>query len=205
MKLDTKSTLVLEWPLCLRNRGLSDGGGDEMYINVSGLTRESSGSTRTYEIDEDCDLLDGSGPRRLTGTVNLLRTDKGVWVSASLDTHTDSICGRCLAEYVQPLHMAIEEEFLFEIDPFTGTRTSRSEDDQYFHIGPDQLLDLTESAIQYAALNMPMKPICRKECAGMCLDCGADLNESACSCESSPIDERWAALSMLLLGVGEEQ
>ena len=176
-----------------------------MYINVSGLTREISGSTRAYGVDEKCDLLDGSGPRRVSGTVRLLRTDKGIWVSASLDTHTDSICGRCLAEYVQPLHMAIEEEFLLSIDPFTGTRTSRREDDQYFHVGPDQVLDLTEPAIQYAAINMPMKPICRNECAGMCLHCGVDLNESSCECESSPIDERWAALSTLMLGAVEEQ
>lgn len=176
-----------------------------MYINVSGLTREISGSTRAYEVDERCDLRDGSGPRRVSGTVRLLRTDKGIWVSASLDTHTDSICGRCLAEYVQPLQMAIEEEFLLSIDPFTGTRTSRREDDQHFHVDPDQVLDLTEPAIQYAAMNMPMKPICHSECAGMCLNCGIDLNESSCECESSPIDERWAALSMLTLGAVEEQ
>ena len=176
-----------------------------MYINVSGLTREISGSTRAYEIDEGCDLLDGSGPRRVSGTVRLLRTDSGIWVSASLDTHTDSICGRCLAEYVQPLHMVIEEEFLLTIDPFTGTRTNRREDDQHFYVGPDQVMDLTEPAIQYAAMNMPMKPICRNECAGMCLDCGVDLNESSCTCESSPIDERWAALSRLMLGAVEEQ
>ena len=176
-----------------------------MYINVSGLTREISGSTRSHEIDERCDLLDGSGPRRVCGTVRLLRTDKGIWLSASLDTHTDSICSRCLAEYVQPLHMAIEEEFLLAIDPFTGTRTSRREDDQLFHVGQDQVLDLTEPAIQYAAMNMPMKPICRDECAGMCLDCGVDLNELPCACEGIRIDERWAALSRLTLGVAEEQ
>jgi uncharacterized protein len=55
-------------------------------------------------------------------------------------------------------------------------------------------LDLTEVVTQYAAISLPMKPVCRRECAGICASCGEDLNESRCTCDSSPVDSRWEAL-----------
>ena len=175
-----------------------------MYINVSSLTREPNGSTRTFEIDEHCALLEQGGPRRVSGSGTMLRTEEGIWVSARLDTGVTSTCGRCLVEYAQPVHMAIEEEFLLEVDPYSGTRVSRSEDsDQYFHVGPDHILDLTEAARQYATLNMPMKPVCREDCSGMCIECGANLDEARCRCDRAPADARWAALSTLVSG-GEQ-
>ena len=177
-----------------------------MYINVSRLTRELSGSTRVYEIDEDCALLSGSGARRISGLVTMLRTDLGIWVSAALDTGVQSKCGRCLAEYVQPVHMAIEEEYLLEIDAHTGNRMNHPEDgDQYFYVGPDHIMDLTEAATQYATLSMPMKPVCREDCAGMCIECGTDLNESRCRCNRETVDARWAALSTLVSGADQDR
>ncbi len=177
-----------------------------MYINVSRLIRELSGSTRAYEIDEDCALLDGSRPRRISGSVTMLRTDQGIWVSAGLDTGVQSNCARCLEEYVQPVHMAIEEEFLLELDEDAGTRISRSEDgDQYCYISPDHILNLTEAATQYAILSMPMKPVCREDCAGMCLECGTNLNESPCRCDKEPVDARWAVLSTLVSGADHDR
>ncbi|MCH8205564.1 MAG: DUF177 domain-containing protein [Chloroflexi bacterium] len=175
-----------------------------MYINVSSLTWEPNGSTGTFEIEEHCALLEQGEPRRVSGSVAMLRTDQGIWVSASLDTDVTSTCGRCLAEYVQPVHVAIEEEFLLEVDANTRTRMSRPEDaEQYFYIGTDHILDLTEAARQYVTLNMPMKPVCREDCAGMCIKCGANLNEALCRCDRAPADARWAALSTLVSG-GEQ-
>jgi uncharacterized protein len=46
-------------------------------------------------------------------------------------------------------------------------------------------------------LEIPMKPICREGCKGICPECGADRNEVACSC-APPVDGRWKALTSLL-------
>ncbi len=46
-------------------------------------------------------------------------------------------------------------------------------------------------------LNIPMKPLCRPDCKGLCPTCGADRNETACSCEEPTADSRWAALAAL--------
>lgn len=46
-------------------------------------------------------------------------------------------------------------------------------------------------------LELPMKPLCREDCRGLCPACGADRNSSACTC-AEPGDDRWQALKSLL-------
>lgn len=46
-------------------------------------------------------------------------------------------------------------------------------------------------------LQVPMKPLCRPECKGLCGQCGTDLNVSACVCKSSAADPRWAGLESI--------
>jgi uncharacterized protein len=44
---------------------------------------------------------------------------------------------------------------------------------------------------------MPMKPLCKAECAGLCDICGKDLNQGECSCRQEQADPRWAELLKL--------
>jgi len=44
-------------------------------------------------------------------------------------------------------------------------------------------------------LSVPMKPLCRNDCAGLCPVCGRDLNEGACNCRKEELDPRLAPLA----------
>jgi len=55
-------------------------------------------------------------------------------------------------------------------------------------------LDITEAVRQYAAVGLPMKPLCDRDCAGLCSHCGANLNRETCSCDAQEIDSRWLPL-----------
>ena len=46
----------------------------------------------------------------------------------------------------------------------------------------DHELDTEPLLFEQVQINIPMKPLCRPECAGLCPHCGADLNAGACSC-----------------------
>ncbi|MGA8109367.1 MAG: DUF177 domain-containing protein [Acidobacteriaceae bacterium] len=46
-------------------------------------------------------------------------------------------------------------------------------------------------------LTLPVRTLCRPDCKGLCPRCGRNLNAEPCSCEASPADERWTALSDL--------
>ena len=161
--------------------------------------KEPSGSGRTYDVDELLTLTDDVRGSRVMGSVSFLRTDKGVWVSASLRSELLCTCSRCLDEHRQPISMAIEEEFFPLVEAAMVGRPSRpGGGDDAFNIDRNHILDLTDAVKQYALLSMPMKPVCRADCLGICIRCGANLNEGGCVCDKTPRDSRWGALLELV-------
>ena len=160
-----------------------------MFINMSSLTLENSGSIRVYEISKESSIGACNSPNQISGSATVRRTDDGFWLSAVLLSHMKTSCSRCLVEYSQPVDMVIEEELLLEFDPYTRAQAKRPEDwDQYFYVGAEYILDLNEIATQYSTLSMPMKSVCRDDCAGICTQCGINKNESICNCNA-----RWAS------------
>jgi uncharacterized protein len=53
---------------------------------------------------------------------------------------------------------------------------------------------------QALLLSLPMQPLCKPDCAGLCPICGQDLNQGPCDCVSVEIDPRWEKLGLLLAG-----
>jgi uncharacterized protein len=45
-------------------------------------------------------------------------------------------------------------------------------------------------------LDLPLAPLCREQCQGLCPHCGTDLNDETCDCQG-PADPRWATLDEL--------
>ena len=171
------------------------GGVVGMHVNVSQLLKEPSGSRRSFEIDDRLALEDGAGESRVTGTARFLRTDKGVWVSAALESAVQATCSRCTALFDASVHLTIEEEFFPQADALTGARMQLPTDsDGSTSIDRQHDLDLADVVRQYAAISLPMKPVCGDDCAGICITCGANLNETMCTCGRTPRDSRWDAL-----------
>ena len=165
-----------------------------MHFNVSQLLRESSGARRDYTVDEAITLADGA-KAHARGKVTLLNTYRGVWVSAVLESKVVVSCSRCLTDHEQPVHIAVEEEFFLRSEVSSGATTAKGfPAGEQHRIDESHILDLSDAASQYHALGVPMQPVCREECAGLCLTCGVNLNETRCRCDSSPRDPRWSAL-----------
>ena len=171
-----------------------------MELNVSQLLMEPSGSRREYELDDPLRLCDSRGILIIRGKVSLLRTTKSIWVSAGLRSTLECECGRCLIRYGHPIHFQLEEEFIPTLNPLTGGRVQPPADGSDFYlIDENHILDLSDPVREYVTMADPMKPLCRQECAGLCVDCGSDLNQTQCACET-PIDARWGPLLDLMPG-----
>ena len=177
-----------------------------MHLNVSQLLKETSGSRRTLAVDEKVALGDVGPESRFQGTVDLMRTDRGIWVTARLDSDLSCTCGRCLKQYRQPVRVSIEEEFLVRPDPRGGAGVGNAgpffTEDSY--IAQDRILDLSEAVRQYASLATPMKPVCSDGCLGICPTCGVSRNEEQCDCDKAPRDARWGALLELVSTTEDE-
>ncbi len=169
-----------------------------MQYNIAQLLKEPMGATRSFRVEEG-PAIDLPAVVSLSGDVRVLRTHQGVLVNASLEINTALTCSRCVDDFRRASTLHIEEEFIPIIDLHTGRRADPSEEEEEeLRIDEEHLLDLTEVTRQYAISDQPMKPLCRADCLGLCLECGANLNQSACGCDSPPIDPRWGALAGLI-------
>ena len=142
-----------------------------------------------YELDMS-DAASGSvisirQPSRAAGNV---ANKAGVLTfSANVDAVCECVCARCLKEFEYPVHKQITADL---------TEGGEGGDpDGYFLQGDE--VDADEIIVTEFILDMDERLLCSEDCAGLCEDCGADLNEGPCSCKTK-IDPRLAVLGQLL-------
>lgn len=60
-------------------------------------------------------------------------------------------------------------------------------------------LDFREVIQEQVIMAIPMQPLCREDCRGLCAGCGANLNDGPCGCTGDDVDPRLAVLKNLKL------
>jgi len=155
-----------------------------IQINVAQLLKEGIGATRTFEVDDTL-YLDETTQCQVQGEVELLHTRRGILVRGTFTGTSHLVCSRCLDFFEYPLTFRMEEEFLPLVDVISGAPLPLDDDPTTFTIDDRHILDLSEAIRQYALLAIPMKPMCRPDCPGLCPQCGANLNQQRCQCPPS--------------------
>jgi len=166
-----------------------------MEINVAQLLKSPIGTTRNYEVSGEVDIFGDGCASLVGGEVSLMRTDRSILVRGTLSTGAEVTCSRCLTVFGSPLVLNIEEEYFPTVDVVSGNPVSVPDEAGCFTIDKQHMLDLTEAIRQYALLVLPMKPLCRSDCAGLCRECGLNLNLGQCGCPPKLVDPRWAVLT----------
>ncbi len=166
-------------------------------MNVSQLLRDPIGSTRDYHIDEVANVTGDGQDHSIRGDCHMLRTQRSILVKCTLNTEVELTCSRCLSKFRQPLKIRFEEEFFPTIEIQSGTPLPPPEESSNFTIDEQHTLDLTEAVRQYSLLAIPMKTLCKKDCAGLCPTCGKNLNQGRCGCPTQDTDLRWSKLAQL--------
>ncbi len=168
-----------------------------MRFNVAQLLKRATGSSRRYQIREDIEGIDPELISRepLVGEIEMVRTADGILVRGELTTAVELQCDRCLEPFIQKVEFEIEEEFQPAID--TGTEAQLPCGEEETRINDHHILDLTELMRQSIFLALPMHPVCRLNCLGLCDHCGQNLNEGPCDCEESMVDPRLEILKKL--------
>jgi len=167
-----------------------------VQINVSQLLKAVIGEVRNYDVDGQIRIDEND--IEIDGDVRLMRTDRGILVKGTLFTDVELTCSRCLGQFDHHVKVDIEEEFFPTIDVNTGITVELSEDTDCFKIDGNNILDLTDAIRQYTVMNMPLKPLCTANCAGLCPTCGANLNKTICDCPAQNTDPRWGGLQKLV-------
>lgn len=168
-----------------------------MQINVAQLLKESLGSTRALDIDGEVDLEGDTA--KVKGHVTLTRLKISILVTGEINVKLVQVCSRCQREFDNTVPFKIEEEFFPTIDINTGLPLEDTGEEGALTIDENHIIDLSEAFRQNLLVTLPMKPLCRLDCVGLCPECGADLNEVECGCKRQPEDARWAELKKVAI------
>ena len=172
--------------------------GLQLQVNVAQLLKERVGAARMFEVDGPELETDDGPPAYVRAALRLTRTDQGVWASGPVSYAEERVCSRCLAPFASRAEAQMDDVFLPSVDVSTGAklRYADDEDADANSIDERHVLDLSDALRQYRLAATELAPVCKEDCKGICPECGADLNESECSCERY-LDQRWSALREL--------
>ncbi len=135
------------------------------------------------------------GPVR--GEVELQAEASRLRLRGAVSTEVELVCGRCLATFRTDLAAQVDEWFDPDLVPSEEVLV---EDGVLVMPLEEPAVDVTEVARQHLLLAVPLAPLCRPDCAGLCPVCGADRNTARCGCPQRATDPRWEVLQNVLGG-----
>lgn len=174
----------------------------ELQFNVAQLLKESTGATRSYDVEAKLNEEFESDVivlAPLVGQVEFLRTGPNILVTGLLQTVIQKNCARCLMDFTTPVSIELEEEFYPVINVLTGTPAPiPGEVEAANLINQQNILDLSEVVWQELVVTSDGGILyCRPDCRGLCPHCGQDRNAEPCDCTENQIDPRWTGLQAL--------
>ena len=114
----------------------------------------------------------------------------GVLISGRVVSEAEGECGRCLDELREDVDQEFRELFMYE------SRKSEDEedDDEIFAMDGD-LADIETPIRDAVVLAMPLNPLCKPDCQGLCSECGERLEKLGPGHSHEKVDPRWSGLA----------
>jgi uncharacterized protein len=141
---------------------------------------ESSSFAGTYTLPvlkAGPDLYDFAEP--LTWSVEVTNTGEALLVTGTVEGVGRTACARCLDPFDVQIIGDVEGYFLMK----AGEKPDEEmEEDEFSVLDPSNTIDLVPLLNAAILVDLPLVPLCREDCKGLCPDCGINLNEETCDC-----------------------
>ncbi|MGN9795150.1 YceD family protein [Streptomyces sp. NPDC054847] len=159
--------------------------------------------SRTVDAPKDLGIADVIGVPEGAPVELDLRLEsvmEGVLVTGTTRATAEGECVRCLEPLRQEVAADFQEMFTYpDADDRGRSRTAEPADDEEDEdrlFLEDGLFDLEPVLRDAVVLALPMQPVCRETCEGLCPECGVRLDENP-DHHHDAVDIRWAALQGL--------
>jgi uncharacterized protein len=127
--------------------------------------------------------------------LRLESASEGVLVTGTATTTIAGECGRCLDPVSAEFRVDVGELFAYP-----GSLTDETTDEDEVDRIVDDLIDVEPVVRDAVVLGLPMTPLCRPDCAGLCSICGQRLDDLPADHAHDMLDPRWAALTERFAG-----
>ena len=165
-----------------------------MFIDIHELERDQivfaqQFPARRIDLGEDVSQIE---PLDTEGTAELIGQD--IRLQGHLRTTVELWCARCL----EPVRQLVDKDFDLYYRPVKTIAREEEVEIQTpdlevgFYHGDG--LQLEDAMREQVLLSLPMKSICRIDCAGLCPQCGQNRNAGDCGCHPMKVDQRWSPL-----------
>ena len=138
------------------------------------LTEKVSADVYGYEE------LSFASPLQFVG--KLVNTGGFLALSGTVHGSLHLVCSRCLEPFLWTFQIPVAERY-------TNRQELVSEEEEMNWFEGDSI-DINPQLLKQIFLEMPMQPICKPECKGLCSNCGANLNYESCQCAQEEVDLR---------------
>ena len=182
------------------------GARDALTVNVASLLAESFGSVRDYAFEDlDLDLGDDlSLARPADARFRLTRTNRGLLVDGDVRASLAETCSRCLRPIQVEVAQDIDEEALPSVDLASGAPLDHSDEPEVARLTGHHEIELEPFVREAIQLAVPIAPLCRPDCPGLCPECGEELSSGPHDHGEVAIDPRLEALKAFRVDAGDE-
>ncbi len=130
--------------------------------------------------------------------IELYKDKKRIHLIGQVLTELELPCSRCLEPYRMPIDVGFDHQYLPVEEDLEVSEAEVEEEELEISYYKEALIDINALLHEQFCLALPMKPLCIDNCRGLCVNCGANLNTSPCSCETDWEDPRLEPLKNLL-------
>lgn len=161
-----------------------------LRLNVGFIVHKAIGYSRDFSIElPEISFSDDFSVINMEGNTKVSRTTEGLLVQVEGQAGMKVECVYCLKAIEQPLHLNFVEMYTFP---------SHADENTDLILPDDLHIDLEPLIREYFQLDIPISPVCKSDCKGLCPVCGNDLNISSCDHDEIEGDPRFSVLRTLL-------
>jgi len=142
-----------------------------LRLNIGYFYNKPIGYSRDIPINFDQITIEELTVESLTSEVRISRTREGLLLQVAATAEVRTHCSRCLEQFFLPVNTEFEELFQFP---------SRQREETDLILPMDGYLDLGPLYREALILGLPIKRLCKPDCKGLCVECGANLNLTTC-------------------------
>lgn len=163
-----------------------------MLLDLKNVFLEE-GASQPFQYPLDLQSIDVNGVYPFVSPVEVKGTVENhagvVQLAATAEFDFSIPCDRCITQ--------IDKHEKYSFSHVLVLSLENEDSDEYIQV-PDYRLDLDELIRSDVLLELPTKYLCREDCKGLCPQCGKNLNDGACDCQTHQIDPRLEVLKKLI-------